>query len=178
MFEFIKFCKRCVGNASQLFKKRSLWFKFTAENEYERKLSFLDIQLTRQNNSISTSIFRKSTFTGLGMNFLSFIPFQFKTNAIKTLLYRCYHLCSDWRSIHLELGFLTTYFQNNKFPLHLIQRNIRSFLNKTLSPNPNKTTEKPTVHYISLPYYGLCSYDIRKKLNKTLKHCYPQTVFT
>ena len=151
--------------------------KFTVEHESEGKLSFLDVQLTRQNNNISTSIYRKPTFTGLGMNFLSFIPIQFKTNAILTLLYRCYHLCSNWNFIHIELDFLTTYFQNNKFPLHLIQRNIRSFLNKTLSPKPNTTTEKPTLHYISLPYYGLLSYDIRKKLNKTLKHYYPKTVF-
>ena len=115
------------------------------------------------------------------MNFLSFIPEQFKVNAIQTLIYRSYHLCSNWRSIHIEFDFLTKYFQNNKFPLHLIQKNIRAFLNKTLSPKTvtttTTTTDKPTFHYISLPYYGLSSYDTRKKLNKVLKHCYPNTVF-
>ena len=151
--------------------------KFTVEHEIEGRLPFLDVQLTRLNNTISTSIYRKPTFTGLGMSFLSFIPIQFKINAIKTLLYRCFHLCSDWHSIHTEIQFLTSYFQNNKFPLHLIQRNIRSFLNKTLSPPPNRDTEKTTFHYISLPYYGLLSYDIRKKLNKALKHYYPKTIF-
>ena len=113
----------------------------------------------------------------VGMNFSAFIPIQFKTNAILTLLYRCYHLCSNWNFIHIELDFLTTYFQNNKFPLHLIQNKIRSFLNKILFPNPNTTTEKPTFHYISLPYYGLSSYDTRKKLNKTLKHCFHKNSF-
>ena len=151
--------------------------KFTVEHETEGKIPFLDVMLTRQDNTISTSIYRKPTFTGLGMSYLSFIPIQFKINAIKTLLYRCYHLCSDWYSIHTEIDFLTKYFQNNKFPLHLIQRNIRAFLNKTLSPTINTETEKPSFHYISLPYYGLSSYDVRKKLNKTLKHCYPKTIF-
>ena len=151
--------------------------KFTVEHENEGKLPFLDVMLTRSDNTISTSIYRKPTFTGLGMNFLSFIPDQFKYNAIKTLLYRCFHLCSNWQYIHMEFDFLTKYFQNNKFPLHIIQRNIRTFLNKTLSPNTNTNTEKPTFHYISLPYYGLLSLDIRKKLNKALKHCYPKTTF-
>ena len=151
--------------------------KFTVEHENEGKLPFLDVLLSRHGNTISTSIYRKPTFTGLGMNFLSFIPEQFKINAIKTLLYRSFHLCSDWISIHTELAYLTKYFQNNKFPLHLIQRNIRTFLNKTLSPKPNTTTEKPTFHYVSLPYYGLSSYALRKKLNKVLKHYYPNTVF-
>ena len=151
--------------------------KFTVEHENEGKLPFLDVLLTRSGNSISTSIYRKPTFTGLGMNFLSFIPENFKINAIKTLIYRSYHLCSNWSFIHCEFEFLTRYFQNNKYPLHLIQRNIKSFLNKTLSPKPKTTTEKPTYHYISLPYYGLSSYDTRKKLNRVLKHCYPKTVF-
>ena len=153
------------------------YIKFTVEHETKGKIPFLDVMLTRQDNTISTSIYRKPTFTGLGMSYLSFIPIQFKINAIKTLLYRCYHLCSDWYSIHTEIDFLTKYFQNNKFPLHLIQRNIRAFLNKTLSPTINTETEKPSFHYISLPYYGLSSYDVRKKLNKTLKHCYPKTIF-
>ena len=151
--------------------------RFTVEQESEGKLSFLDVQLTRLNNTISTSIYRKPTFTGLGMNFLSFIPEQFKVNAIKTLLYRSFHLCSNWVFIHLEFKFLTNYFENNKYPLHLIQKHIRIFLNKIFSPQTNTNTEKPTFHYITLPYYGLSSYDTRNKLNKILKRCYPKTIF-
>ena len=152
---------------------------FTVEQETEGKLPFLDILLIRNENSISTSIYRKSTFSGLGLNFTSFVPEQFKINAIKTLLFRCYNICSNWDYIHTELEFLTNFFQNNKFPLHLIQRNIRNFLNKTFSPHPkpNKPEEKPSLHYIGLPYYGTLSYDIRKKLNRILKLCFPKTTF-
>ena len=96
-------------------------------------------------------------------------------------MYRCYHLCSDWRHIHLEFDFLTCFFKNNKYPLHIIQRNIKSFLNKTISPPPPKNEqqqkEKPTLHYVSLPFYGCLSYEIRKKLTNVLKHCYPDTTF-
>ena len=94
--------------------------KFTVEHENEGKLPFLDVMLTRSDNTISTSIYRKPTFKGLGINFLSFFPDQFKYNAIKTLLYRCFHLCSNWQYIHMEFDFLTKYFQNNKFPLNIL----------------------------------------------------------
>ena len=150
---------------------------FTVEHETDKKLPFLDILLTRNGNSISTSIYRKPTFTGLGINFLSFIPEQFKINAMKTLFYRCYNICSDWRAIHMEFDFLTTFFQNNNFPLHLIHKHIRTFLNKTFSPTQNTNIDKSMIHYIVLPYYGFLSYTLRKSLHKLLKHCYPNTIF-
>ena len=108
---------------------------------------------------------------------MSHIPEQFKTNAIKTLLYRCYNICSDWHSIHTELEFLTNFFQNNKFPLYLILKHIKAFLNKTLSPTPNESKDKSLIQYIVLPYYGILSCSIRKSLHKLLKQCYPNTIF-
>ena len=150
---------------------------FTVEHEKDCKLPFLDILLTRHNNMITTSVYRKPTFTGLGINFLSFIPDQFKINAIKTLLYRCYNICSDWQSVHSEFEFLINFFRNNNFPLHLILRNIRSFLDKTFSPPSTPVIDKPPVHYVILPFYGLLSFSLRKKLHKLLKLCYPDIMF-
>ena len=151
--------------------------KFTIENEVDGKLPFLDILLTKNNNKISTSVYRKPTFTGLGINFLSFVPEQFKENAIKTLVYRCYNICSDWQAIHNELTFLISFFQSNNFPLHLIYDNIKAFLNKTFTTVPTKNTDKSKYQYIILPFYGLLSYSIRKTLHKLLKQRYPDTIF-
>ena len=152
--------------------------KFTVEKESDGTLPFLDVFLTRNGNHITTSIYRKPSFTGLGLNFLSFVPETFKINAIKTLLYRCYHLSSDWLAVHTEIDFLIKFFKNNKFPSHIIHRNVRNFLNKTLHPTtPPEPKEKPTIHYVCLPYYGCLSFSIRKRLNNVLKNCYPNTVF-
>lgn len=151
--------------------------KFTVEQEIDGKLPFLDILLTKNDNKISTSVYRKPTFTGLGINFLSFVPEQFKENAIKTLIYRCYNICSDWEYIHNELMFLITFFQSNNFPLYLIYDNIKTFLNKTFKTVPTSNTDKPKYQYIVLPFYGLLSYSIRKTLHKLLKKRYPDTVF-
>ena len=152
--------------------------KFTVEHEKNGTLPFLDILITRNGNKITTSIYRKPSFSGLSVNFLSFVPEAFKINAIKTLLYRCYHLSSNWALIHIETNFLTEFFKNNKFPQHVITRIIRNFFNKIICP-PNNTEAppKPTIHYVCLPYYGCLSFSIRKKLNGLLKRAYPNTLF-
>ena len=52
---------------------------FTMETEVNHKLSFLDVLLDNSNPpSLVTSVFRKSTYTGLLTNFLSFSPFPYK----------------------------------------------------------------------------------------------------
>ena len=60
--------------------------KFNCDLEEDRKISFLDILITRENGRLSTSVYRKPTFTGLGLNYLSFVPDIFKVISIKTLV--------------------------------------------------------------------------------------------
>ena len=64
--------------------------------ENNNKLPFLDINISRENNSFTTSIYRKPTFSGVYTNYLSFIPTSYKHGLILTLIYRCFHLCSDF----------------------------------------------------------------------------------
>ena len=90
--------------------------KFTMETEQEDCLSFLDISVSRTDNHFSTRVYRKPTFTGLGLNFYSFCSFKFKLNSCKTLLHRAYNICSDWTKFHSEMTFLTEYFGDNCYP--------------------------------------------------------------
>ena len=48
--------------------------KFTSEFEQNDFLSFLDVKITRRNNQLITSVFRKATFRGVFTNFKSFMP--------------------------------------------------------------------------------------------------------
>ena len=41
-------------------------------------LSFLDIEAVRGNNKFTTSVYRKTTFSGVSTNFESFIPKSYK----------------------------------------------------------------------------------------------------
>ena len=60
--------------------------KFTIEIENDNSLPFLDVRIDKTTNVFQTSIYRKSTFTGLGLNFHSFTPFIYKLNSIKTII--------------------------------------------------------------------------------------------
>ena len=42
--------------------------KFTMENEHNRKLPFLDVLVDRDNNKFNTSVYRKPTFSGQGLD--------------------------------------------------------------------------------------------------------------
>ncbi|MEL6606615.1 MAG: reverse transcriptase domain-containing protein, partial [Cyanobacteria bacterium J06614_10] len=48
--------------------------KFTLDVENNGKISFLDILISRANGRFETGVFRKGTFTGLGLNFFSYCP--------------------------------------------------------------------------------------------------------
>ena len=59
--------------------------KFTYEVENENKLAFLDVKVSREKGKFCTSIYRKPTFSGLYMNFESFMPESYKKGNILNL---------------------------------------------------------------------------------------------
>ena len=62
---------RCYPNCQHLN------IKFTFEIEEKNSISFLDIKIRRVNNSFSTSMYGKVRFSGVFMNFKSFIHASF-----------------------------------------------------------------------------------------------------
>ena len=152
--------------------------KFTCEVEEEGKLSFLDTTITNNNGQFSTSTYRKKTFTGLGLHYLSFLPPIYKFNSIKTLLTRAYNVCSSWKAFHNEIVFLHDYFLYNGYPSQLVDKTINTFLNRKLTPPPLPvTTVNKHVLYFKLPYMGKLSFEIRKSMKEILKDAYPQIKF-
>ena len=152
--------------------------KFTYELEENGSLPFLDVKVTRnEKEKTETSVYRKPTFTGLGTNYNSFTPRLFKINAIKTLLYRCYHFSSNWNIFNEEIKFLTQFFQNNKYPLNIVENCISKFLNDIFTPKPENETVQDKIYYVKLPFYGYLSYTVRRKLNQLLKIHLPDAKF-
>ena len=103
--------------------------KFTSEIESNGKINFLDIVISKCDDNFTTSVYRKDTFTGLGMRFDSFIPNSFKSNVISCLIIRAFRICSTELLFSQELEFLKSFFQSNKFPFHFINK----FFKKTIS---------------------------------------------
>ena len=89
---------------------------FTKEEECEKKLPFLDIMVTKENNQLTTGLYRKPTFTGLGLKFMSHCCMKFKINSITTLIHRAYTLSSNYLGFGNENKFLKKYFYQKWFP--------------------------------------------------------------
>ena len=65
-------------------------------------MSFLDVNIIREQGKLRTSVHRKQTFTGIYTHFDSFLPSTYKIGMIHTLLYRCFRISSDWTSFTLN----------------------------------------------------------------------------
>ena len=73
---------------------RHINMNFTIDTEKDSKLTFVDIMTTKENDKFVHSIYRKPTFSGLGVSFSGYCHSSFKINAIKALLHRAFHLSS------------------------------------------------------------------------------------
>ena len=99
------FCKRYVDNIFVLFESakhvwkfrhyfntchRNMFFSF--EQEKNGKLSFLDIEVSREKKQFITTVYRKPTFSGVYTYFESFLPTIYKFGMVYTLVYRCFKI--------------------------------------------------------------------------------------
>ena len=157
--------------------------RFTSECEADSTLPFLDTKIYRSTEgNLTTTVYRKPTYTGLGLNFFSVTPMIFNLNSIRTLLNRAYTNCSNYVGLHKELEFLKQYFLDNKYPLSVINRHINSFLNNKLL-TVNKVPSVPKLKkYIKLPFYGSETYKMRNEIRHALRgvfnHIDFQFIFT
>ena len=167
-------------NKSQVLKflrymnSRHQNIRFTVEEEENGSLSFLDIKITRNGDKLMTSIHRKKTFSGVYLNYDSFLPRDYKRGLISTLLYRAYTLCSDYNSIHEEISKLKTIWQKNNFPLSFIDRCVKKFFDKLFvkRKTPAQASNKKEA-MICLLFLGKISIQVKKKLRQIFREVAP-----
>jgi hypothetical protein len=119
--------------------------------------------VTKSNGSFQTSIFRKSTFTGLSTGIFSFCSFRFKLNWIKTLLNRGFRICSTFNAMHTEFEFLRSIFSLNGFPSLLVYTQIKKFMSRhynKVAPDCGSWN----LIYCSFPYFGKAPETMAKEL--------------
>ena len=143
--------------------------KFTVEIENEGKLPFLDILIDRSDGKIVTSVYRKSTFTGVYTHFTSFLPSLYKFGLLSTLLFRYFSICSSYAQFHLEVVKFKEIFLRNGYPLGCINVCIKKFLEKIF-------TKKVPVHAVPkkefrifLPYLGTLSGKTEKRIKNLFR---------
>ena len=118
-----------LQSMSKNFLTRHLNMCFTYEVEKDNKLPFLDILVTRE-DTFTTNIYRKPTFSGLYTNFHSFLPESYKTGLLLTLLFRTYTICSDWSKFHTEIIILRNIMLKYEFPAIFLDFCIKLYFDK------------------------------------------------
>ena len=76
--------------------------QFAYEKQIDNKLPFLSI-LISNNENLQTSVFHKKTYTGLLLNYFSFVPDSYKYGLIKTIIDCMYRINSTWTSFDIDL---------------------------------------------------------------------------
>ena len=132
--------------------------KFTMECESNNKLSFLDCPIHKHDNKFECSVYRKNTFTGLGLSYFSNCSFIFKLNCVRTLLSRANRVCSCYAALHSEFDFLKKFFQSNGYCTSFIENQIGKFLSRKFYSvtTKNSTADVPNDQpvFLSIPYFG------------------------
>ena len=102
--------------------------KFTMETETNRNLNFLDISITVNSNQFLTTVHRKSTFSGLLLNFHSFVPLSYKLGLIYTLVDRIYKICHNQLAFNFEIVKIKEFLCKNAYPLILLKNKFSVIL--------------------------------------------------
>ena len=125
--------------------------------------SFLDVKITRSNNQLITSVFRKATFSGVFTNFKSFMPVTYKFGLVHTLLHLSFSICSSYETFQEEILILKEVFKKNEYPQIFIDKCIKKYLNKLFVPKRIiETVDKKQVLLV-LPFLGPISFEIRSR---------------
>ena len=97
--------------------------KLSIETKLNAWLTFPDVTIFWENNIYEKfvhGVFRKDTFSGVYINFISFIPFEYKFGLVHTLLNRYFNLSSDLSKFHHDVVELKKILSKNAYPQKLI----------------------------------------------------------
>ena len=149
--------------------------KFTYEIEKDHCLPFLDVNIMFSDGILSTSVYRKPTFTGLFTNFDSFIPISYKKGLISTLLFRYFNISSSYAIFHAEVEKFKKIMISNGYPENFFYRIVRSFFNKIFEKQSSvsEPNEPNWIVLFMLPFLGVHFSQIRNQINKLFSSAYP-----
>ena len=139
--------------------------KFTKEQSVT-SLPFLDVKVTINNaGEIETSVWRKSSNTGLMLNFSASCPKFWKTGLISCLLHRAKIICSSQTVFNKEVTKLKRLFFANHYPAWFFDAVLTNFKNHN-----NKISDESSVEVerlpLFLPYFGQASIQFAKSLKR------------
>ena len=96
---------------------------FNIETEQNNKISFLNVNIIREQGKLITSVYRKLTFSGGNTHVDSFLLYSYNISIIYTLanicFCICFCICFNWSMFHSQLIFL-----RKKYSASLLSRKL------------------------------------------------------
>ena len=135
-----------IQNITNDFNSLHPKLRFTAETETDRNINYLDISLYRTPTHLTTTIFRKPTYTNSIIPFTSNRSMQHKYAAIRILYNRLDSYNLNQQAYQQELNTIHNILHNNSFPI---------IPHRTQTPSQNKQPPNHTKRkWIPFTYVG------------------------
>ncbi|XP_050518098.1 uncharacterized protein LOC126892578 [Diabrotica virgifera virgifera] len=141
---------------------------FTLETESNNSINFLDLTLTRIENKLSFSVFRKPTQTDHTIPRSSNHPFQQKMASFYCYIHRLLSLPLSDTNFTSELDIIKQLAYSNGYSPTLVDNilnKLRNKRNRSLAYNATPDNSNSEVMYRSISYIGYPSDNIAKILN-------------
>lgn len=142
--------------------------QFTMETEINNKLNHLDLTLTRFNNKLDISIYRKATTTNHTIHSTSNHPQQTKHAAYRFMINRMHNLPLSKQNIEKETRIIKQIARMNGYQEQIIDKLIRKALLKKKQNRYNIGNTKDSSQYTSVMYVNRNTTKLTKML--TNKH--------
>ena len=158
--------------------ERESCLRFTTEISVENRIPFLDIDISQEDGTLKTKVYRKPTNTGRCMNGKSECPTRYKNSVIRSFIQRALKYCSDWNSTHQELQRCKQLLINNGYTNTDVDAEIQKQMNRIQHPKQNKNKEQVIqVFYKNQmsPSYRVDERVLRGIIRKNIKCKQPNT---
>ena len=132
-------------NFHEHLNKQNTSIQFTKEIEEKGKIPFLDCLVTRENNTLRTTVYKKAIHTDRLLDRTSYNPTSHKATTVRTLTRRTQIVCDSHDSLTDETKHLNTVFIKSNYGTDFIKRN--TYVRPNDSSNHSYTTIA-TIPYI------------------------------
>ena len=137
--------KNKIDEFHEDLNKQNTSIQLTKEIEDNGKIPVLDCLVTRENNTLRTTVYRKATQTDRLLDQTSYNPTSHKATTVRTLTRRAQIVCDSHDSLTDETNHLNTVFIKNNCSTDFIKRN--TYVRRNDSSN-NSYTTTATIPYI------------------------------
>ena len=161
-----------IDNRMEVINKLHPNLKFTLELESEQGgLPFLDMCLRKVGDKISSEWYQKPANSGIILNFFALAPSRYKRSVVRSLVYRIFNSCSNWKLFHLSMKKAVLLLEKNQYPRwfyeKVIHDTLESLIKKTKPKDKLVLDEKVTGKRLAFfQFRGFQTLEFIKKLEK------------